>query len=295
MNRYILTIPTSLILLAACTAQEQKPEPKPTPDAAAVVAQVLQQLKDEHIAIDLKAKTVTIDAVMNQPPDPIEYLLIHRRGKMHEAIFFTMTKPSVLNAALLMLGFEPGKNATYEEKKPAPTLEEIEKGADPIIVHPPSGMQIWMTAHWQDKDGKQHDKCIDDLILNLRTQKPVRDASWYFLGGMMASIYKNEPPVFVADYEGNLASTCYMSPENHLVTMAHADARDQNCWWITDQCPEPGTEVKFVFHREKPKLYIEREARLAKEPPDKPVEPVKEPEPTGGGKKGEGGGEHKGG
>ena len=116
MNRRILTIPTFLSLLATCTAQEPKPaqKPEPTADAAAVVAQVLQQLKDEHIAIDLKAKTVTIDAVMNQPPDPIEYLLIHRRGKMHEAIFFTNSKPSVIWACSC-----PASPAARKSLKPA--------------------------------------------------------------------------------------------------------------------------------------------------------------------------------
>lgn len=281
MKQPILVIVSALLSMQlGCAQQKPKAEPPQQPDAAAVVAEVMQQLEHEHIAVDAKAKTVTIDAVMNQPPDPIEYLLINRRGKMHEAIFYTESKPSVLNAALLMIGFEPGTNATYEEKKPAPTLEEIEKGADPIIVHPPTGMQVWMTVHWKDKDGKQHDCCVDDLILDMRTGKPLRGASWFYLGGMMASIYRGDPPVFVADYEGNLASTCYMSPQNHLVTMAHENARDQNCWWITDKCPEPETTVKYVFHKDKPKLYVEREARLAKEPKDEPVEPAKTAEPA---------------
>lgn len=296
MNRRILGLPLLMLLLDAAVAQEQKP-PAQSPDPAELVKEVMQQFKDEGIVLDGKAKTVTIDAVVNQPPDPIEYLLIHRRGKMHEAMFFTQSKPSVLNAALLMLGMQPGKNASYEEKTPPPTLEEIEKGADPIIVHPPSGQQIWMTVKWEGKDGKQVEYCVDDLILNLRTEKPLRDAKWFYLGGRMAQIYKNEPPVFVADMEGNLASTCYMIPENHLVTVAHADARNDGCWWLTDKCPEPGTKVKFVFHRDKPNLYVQREARLAKEPPDAPVAPPKEepppaPENSGGGNKG---GEKKGG
>ncbi len=38
----------------------------------------------------------------------------------------------------------------------------------------------------------------------------------------MAKLYKNEPEVFVADFEGNLVSVCYLTPDNHLGTMVPA-------------------------------------------------------------------------
>jgi hypothetical protein len=199
---------------------------------------------------------------VNEPQNEIEYLLIHKRGKRHEALFVTRSKPSVLNAALLMLGLEPGQNATAVEKKPPPTLEEIEKGADPIIVTPPKGMQFWMTVHWKTPEGKQVDYCIEDMVLDLSTQEAVVDCSWIYLGGRMARIYKNEPEVYVADMEGNLVSTCYMSPDNHLATMVHKDARDQQNWWFTDKMPPHDTEVQLVFHRVEPELHKERQKRL---------------------------------
>jgi hypothetical protein len=168
----------------------------------------------------------------------------------------------VLNAALLMLGLQPGQNATYTEKQPPPTLDEIEKGADPIIITPPKGMQFWMTVRWKTPEGKQVEYCIEDLVMDLSTQQAVVDCSWIYLGGRMARIYKNEPEVYVADMEGNLISTCYMSSDNHLATMVHKDARDQQNWWFTDKLPPHDTEVQFVFHRVEPDLHKERIKRL---------------------------------
>jgi hypothetical protein len=62
--------------------------------------------------------------------------------------------------------------------------------------------------------------------------------------------------------EGNLVSTCYMSPDNHLATMVHKDARDQQNWWFTDKMPPHDTEVQLVFHRVEPELHKERQKRL---------------------------------
>ncbi|MFY9345479.1 MAG: YdjY domain-containing protein [Planctomycetota bacterium] len=250
-------------VLLACRAQN---DPKPVPpDPQKVLAEVMQQFQKEGIVLDAKAGTVAIKATVNAPQDPVEYLLIHRRGKRHEAIFVTKSKPSVLNGALLMLGLSPGKNASYVEKKPAPTLEEVQAGADPIIVTPPSGTPLWMTVRWTTPEGKPVEHCIEDMVFDLGKQKAVANCSWVYLGGRMAQIYKNDPEVYVADLEGNLVSICYLSPDNHLGTMVHEQARDDQNWWTTTLVPPAETEVEFVFHKAETPLHQERSKRLAKE------------------------------
>ncbi len=260
---------TALLVVSAC-AQERTPPERPPQDpelraaAEKLLAETLETFRKEGITWDQKAQTVAIQAEFIQPPDPLEYLLIHRRGKRHEALMITDAKPSVLNGALLLIGLQPGENADYKEKQPPPTLEEIEKGADPVIVTPPKGAPMWMTVRWKDKDGKDRELAVEDLLLELSTGKPMGAAKWVYLGGRMAPLYKGDPPVFVGDYEGNLISVCYMHPHNHLVTMSHERARDDQNWWVTEQAPEPGTKVEFVFHRIQPQVCIDRDARLAK-------------------------------
>ncbi|MBK8100909.1 MAG: hypothetical protein IPK26_27805 [Planctomycetes bacterium] len=259
----------SLSLLVVCACGQIPPVPEPAPPAAqdpqALLAEAMKQFAAENIQVDLKAGTVTIPCTMNAPPDPCEYLLIHARGKRHEALLITKSKPSLLNGAMLMLGLTPGKNAEVKEKVPPPTIEEIEKGVDPVIITPPEGMPYWMTVAWKDEAGKPQELAVEDLIFDLRRQQPVRGIHWVFLGGRMASLLRGEEPVFVADFEGNLVSICYMTPENHLGTGVHEDARDESNWWTTEACPPPGTEMTITFHRKQPKLCVEREARVAKE------------------------------
>jgi hypothetical protein len=246
-------------------ATQAPAQPPTSPDAQKVLDEMKAQFAKEGVVLDAKAQTVTVPAVVNSPPDPIEYLLIHKKGKRHEAVFVTSAKPSVLNAALLLLGLQTGKNASYVEKQPPPTLEEVQKGADPLIVTPPQGQPFWMTVRWKTPEGKVEEHCVEDMILDLGKQKSVAGADWVYLGGRMAQIYKNEPEVYIADYEGNLISICYLSPDNHLATMVHADARDDQNWWTTTLVPPPETPVEFVFHKNRTPLHTARDARLAKE------------------------------
>ncbi len=269
-----LPIFTAALFAMFAAGQQDPPKtaPKvdPNPPAKAqdpqqLMQEVLQKFQKEGIELDAKAMTLTIKAFVNQPQDPIEYLLIHRRGKKHEAMFYTKSQPSVLNAALLMLGLQPGQNAGAEDIKPPPSIEEIEKGAETVKITPPKGMPFWMTVKWKTPEGQAVEYCIEDLLLDLSTQKPVVDASWIYLGGRLAKFYKDDPEVFAADMEGNLISVCYMYPDNHLGTLSHKDARDQHNWWLTNKVPEPDTEVQFVFHRQQPQLHKDREERLKKE------------------------------
>ncbi|HEB54417.1 MAG TPA: hypothetical protein ENI87_14285 [bacterium] len=260
-----------LLVAASAVCQGGEPggqEPR-QPDPEAVLQEMMASFRKQGIVIDAKARTVTVPVVVNQPADPIEYLLIHRRGKKHEAVFWTEAKPSVLNAALLMIGLQKGTNATYEEKQPPPTIEEIERGADPLIVTPPKGVPFYMTVKWRTPAGKDVECCVEDLLLDLTTQQPVGECAWVYLGGRMAQLYKGEPEVYIADFEGNLVSVCYLTPDNHLATMVHERARDDQNWWTTDLLPEPGTEMQFVFHKVEPALHKERVKKLRAQRPDR--------------------------
>ena len=263
-NRTVLLGLTAALLGASgALAQEEKAAPQDP-------LQQMQKLFEENgIRLDAKARTITVDAVVGRPDQPLEFLLIHQRGKTHESLFVCKAKASVLNAAFLALGYEKGENARVVDKDPLPTPEEVAKGAPIFDVFPPRGMNVWFTVRWkrvnEDGDEVQMEAPVEDLVLDLVTEKPVVDASFIYLGGNMAPMYRDEPPVFMGDYEGNLVSVVYKSPPNHLVTMHHERANDDQIWWQTELCPPIETPVEFVIHREESALHKARRARLEAE------------------------------
>lgn len=275
-----------LATTVACQGDVKKVEaqkPKQAQDPQAVLKEVMESFKKQGIKLDAKARTVTIPVVVNRMQDPVEYLLIHRKGKKHESVFITETKPSILNAALLMIGLEKGENAAYTEKDPAPTLEEVQNGADPLIITPPKGKPYFMTVRWTTPENQVEEYCVEDMILELTTQQPMGACEWIYLGGRMARLYKNDPEVYIADYEGNLVSICYMTPDNHLATMVHERARDDQNWWTTTKLPKEGTPMEFIFHALEPAIHVERAKRLRAASKGKDAAPAKD-----GGDKGEG-------
>ncbi|MHC5063694.1 MAG: YdjY domain-containing protein [Planctomycetota bacterium] len=263
----MLQMSTVLPLLCSCLclpAQDEKPA-KVAGKEQDPLAEMLAAFKEGGIDLDREAKTISIKAELGKPDQPLEYLLINPRGKGHEALLVTDVKPSLLNAALLALGYEKGQNARMKDKDPLPTLEEIEKGASLVDIFPPEGMELWFTVAWEE-DGKQREVPVEDLLVELSTQAVPVDVKWIFLGGRMAAPYRGDPPVFLADYAGNLVSICYLEPPNHLATMSHERAGDDQNWWIeTELCPKSETEVKLTIHRQKPDLVKKREAAQAKD------------------------------
>jgi hypothetical protein len=261
MIRLLLPVPLLLAVLTALgpncqtgpSGQQGQSASRPAsqPGTQPALAQLVDQLKEKGVTLDVAAGTVAFDAEVLVTNDFLEYLLIGRTGKSHEALFRTQIKASTLKAGLMALGFQDGKNASYKEKDPQPTEEEIRKGVDPVEVIPPKGMRVYIYAEWKGDKGEPVRYRAEDLWIDVRSEQKIAGIQWIFFGGRMATIYRGEPPMFVADLEENLISTCYMLPDNHLITAEHKDARDDKSWWPNAKVlPARGTPVRLILSRE---------------------------------------------
>jgi hypothetical protein len=239
---------------AACA---QKVEPvTPVQDSKPIDDELQKKLvaamAEQGITLDVKAQTLTVDAEVLVTNDFLEYLLIGKRGKSHEALFRTQVKASSIKAGMIGLGYEDGTNADTREKNPLPTEEEIKNGAEWFEVIPPKGTRLWIYVEWQGKDKKPVRHKAEDLWIDVNSedQTPPKSVKWVFFGGRMAPLYRGEPPVFVADFEENLISMCYMKPDNHLITGDHEQAREDKIWWPNMKIlPETGTPVRLILSK----------------------------------------------
>jgi len=213
-------------------------------------AEILKkELEKNGVHLDLENKLVWVKGRVCILNANLEYVAVGERGAKHEALFVLECKPSALNAALLALGLKPGTNYKTIEKKPLPPKEDVISGkVKPYILIHPEGPQVYLTVEWKGKDGKiiRHD--VSELIINLRTRKPLKKCKWIYFGGRMAPLYRGEPPVYIADYEQNIISNCYMMPSNHLITIKHKNGLDDTMWWPnTKLLPPKDTPVKFYI------------------------------------------------
>ena len=114
-----------LAVLAAASLQTPPAQERPAP-AAADQDKLLLALRGQGVELDRAQGWVAIPAVVEVRDALLEYLLVGPAGRTHESMFLTEVAPSVLNTALILLGAEPGKNASWTPKEPAPS--EVAEG-----------------------------------------------------------------------------------------------------------------------------------------------------------------------
>ena len=267
MGGLIAQMPTQASTQAPTQTSTQTPTPaKPATKPSALpqksvkqkgTASGLKQLKKllekDGVHLDLKKKQVSVDGTIRIVDDFLEYVLTGPRGKTHETLVVVPSKGSSINAGLLALGLKPGTNCKSVPILPKPTEKEFREGAPMNRLVPPKGApkkgsQVWLALSWKDAKGKTSTYRIEDLILDLQAGGPIKDVEWIYLGGRMAPLHRNEPPVFITDYAQNFVSAYYVFIPNHLITIHHKRAaNDQNWWPNRTLLPARGTKVKLIF------------------------------------------------
>lgn len=75
------------------------------------------------VTFDRSSREITIPAAVNMREGPVEYVLVERNGKVHEAIFSTSAKARDIHLAALLLGVKPNSDLG-PQNAPAPLKRE---------------------------------------------------------------------------------------------------------------------------------------------------------------------------
>lgn len=228
------------------------------PEAATQDGQkdVIEQLRELGVRLDLERKLIEIDAEICQDREPLEYLLVTERGKDHEALLrCNSVSIEALNAAMLLLGVEPGANYRSIEVDPPPTPEEFEAGAPLYEIEHPKGDSFYLYVSWEEEmpDGSSRTRFYraEDLVVNVQEERTYQRGPWVYLGSRMIKPHKDAKEFFAAEGEGNVISVVYFSPANHLMTGSDPMAENQYVWFPNIfLMPEIGAPVRLLFSQE---------------------------------------------
>ncbi len=229
-------------LAAALSCQE-------TPQTRDARSELAETLRREGVWLDLERGVVSIPATVQVREDLLEYLLVAPNGSAHESLFLTTVEPSLLNAALLLLGVEPGHNAHFESQGEVRPEDERQGDRPRRRVYPPYGGGFFLHAAWREA-GESYFFRVEDLIANLDTGRSLRRHRWVYLGSRFARLKPEEPEVFLADIEGNLVNLSFFFQGNTLVTASLEECLEQAIWvanaWLV---PPRGEPVRLFFAR----------------------------------------------
>lgn len=207
-------------------------------------AELEQALAKEGLLFDREAGVLSAPAAVQIKNELLEYLLVGPGGALHESLFVTSVRPSLLNAALLLLGVQPGRNAHWEERAGVD-----ERGRPNKQVYPPEGDGFYLYVAWREA-GELYFFRAEDLVRNLESGRSLRRHRWVYLGSRFVRLKPDQPESFLADVEGNLINLSFFFQGNTLLTSALEECFEQTIWaaneWLL---PERGQPVRLFFAR----------------------------------------------
>jgi hypothetical protein len=228
---------------AAAPGQEPGP-PAPLDEAQ---RRLEEAFLAQGLRVDLRAGIVAVPVEIGMREELLEYLLVAEHGASHESLLFTDVVPSALNAVLLALGAEPGRNASWIPVDPPPSPEERRAGAAVHHVTLPEGDAFYLYVAWR-KGGERYFYRLEDLIGNLASGRSLERHAFVYLGSRMVTPRPGQPEAFAADLEGNLINLSYFRSGNTLLTAAVPEAVEQTIWLPNSLLlPPRGTPVHLLI------------------------------------------------
>jgi hypothetical protein len=236
MTRPSTTLLAALPLLLPCAAPAQEQD--------AAEAALAAELETAGITLERAAGVCSVPGHVLVRDDLLEYLLVGPNGAGHESLFLTEVRPSLLNAALLLLGVQVGTNARMEE------LDEVDERGRPVrIVHPPEGDGFYLYAGWREGDEVFFYR-VEDLVRNLERGSSLERHRWVYLGSRFQALQPDQPEAVMADVEGNLIALSVFFQGNTLLTARPEECMAQTIWAANEWLLPPlGQPVRLFFAR----------------------------------------------
>ncbi len=136
----------------------------------------------------------------------VEYLVCGRDGKEYESLIVVDATTQEIHKTLSELGVEVGKPPGYDEAKDEPTS--------------PTGTAFVMFVEWK-KDNMTKRVRAEELVLNVKTQKPLQPVAWVYSGSRIV-------PDLDSEDEDAMMPQAFMSNDIVALRLFDASALFQN-------------------------------------------------------------------
>lgn len=237
---------TPLLLSLALVAHAEEPagrspvEPKTLPAPEQTVEPVkpaIEHLDDGRLKIgevvfDPKTREIRFPAEVNMTEGLLEFLIVHRDGKIHESLLSTGISPTNLNVAFKLLHYKPSPEL-YRNLEPDGT---IAPGFQPATEEQKNRSRIRILV--ETKDGKAVP--ASSWISHARTEKPMPEQAWVYGGSFV------HDGRFAAESSGDIVAIFVSNTT--MVNYPGVDNDDDEVWLPhATRVPEIGTPVTVVI------------------------------------------------
>jgi hypothetical protein len=177
-----------------------------------------------HVRLDKRERTVSFEAWANIVSElAVEYALVHRVGKTHEALFRTDVRAQEIHVAMLLLGAKPAMTNGFPDD----------------LSLPPPGDRVTVEVSWR-ADAKRIRHPLEELILNRETGKPLARGDWIYNGSNFSE------GSFTAQRDGSLISI-HIDPDALINNPRPGRDNDDLHVPNTASLPPTGSKVEFTI------------------------------------------------
>ncbi|HVJ46018.1 MAG TPA: YdjY domain-containing protein [Luteolibacter sp.] len=230
-----------LVLLAACLTAAFAQE-------AAEVKPSVEKLDDTRykigtITFDSKTREIRFPASVNMNKDLLEFLIVHKNGKVHESLLKTEISATDLNVAFNLLRYKPSAELYAEPSSPDDPTAKFPAVPDEVK----EAARIKIEVEW--KDGENLRKVpINEWVQHASTGSAMPAGPWVY-GGSEITDGK-----FQAETTGDIAAI-YLS-RSALINYPGKDNQDDTVWFVYPKrvpaLDSPVTVIISPFPSEKP-------------------------------------------
>ena len=185
------------------------------------------------LEFDQKTREIRIPAKVNLREGPLEYVLVHESGKVHESLFSTAVRPTELNVVLLLLNWKQSdKFFDFTEPERGGVLV---KGAE----NPPASL-VEVHLAWKDKDGTDQTCRVENWLHQVEKKAKITVEPFIYTGSRIMPDGK-----FLAEETGSILAL-YMDPASMVNNPR--DGNDLDDVWVNDEnVPAKDTPVTIIF------------------------------------------------
>lgn len=178
------------------------------------------------IEFDAKSREISLPVTVNmREGGPIEYVLVHETGKVHESVFVTEVSPSDLQVVMKLVKYENGKGDVFNALLPAADIEKDGGKKED------RGASVAFT--FVSDDGEEIS--VEQTVIDGFEGVPLEEGGWVFTG---SEIHQDD---FMAEIEGSIIAV-YLDPVA-MFNMTHPGAETDERWGANDNViPEIGTK-----------------------------------------------------
>ncbi len=158
-------------------------------DALRVTPDGPDRFRIGQVTFDRKLRTVTIPAAVNMNSGVVEYALVTKDGKLHEAVFSTKARPDEIHLACLLLGMPAlGEPAAMDEGHAVPAANAVKVSVGWETNGPPADYPLAALV------------VASDAPTDPGAGRPLPDGPWLYNGSVTAA------GGFAATREGSVIS-----------------------------------------------------------------------------------------